>query len=62
MVWVIIGIVLLLGFAILFLIGLAVTYGAMDEFQRELEDREQEEYIRRWVEKRKAKMNKRKKR
>ena len=42
MVWVIIGIVLLLGFAILFLIGLAVTYGAKDEFQMELEDREQE--------------------
>ena len=62
MVWIIIGIVfvILIVLAILFIVGAASTYGAMDELQRELDDREQEEYIRKWVEKHGSKTNKQK--
>lgn len=35
------------------LIGMAVIIGASDDFYREYDDRDQEEYIRRWQEEKK---------
>lgn len=38
---------------IVFLVGVAAVIGAGEDLYREYEDREQEEYIRRWVEEKK---------
>jgi hypothetical protein len=38
-----------------FLIGAAVIIGASDELSREFDDRDQEEFLRRWAEEKKAK-------
>lgn len=37
------------------LIGMAVIIGASDDFYREFDDKDQEEYIQRWMEKKKQK-------
>ena len=45
---VVIGLVVIGGIA--FLLGVAVIIGASDDLHRECDDREQEEYLRRWAE------------
>ena len=40
---------------IAFLIGAAVIIGASDELSREFDDRDQEEFLRRWAEEKKEK-------
>ena len=52
MVAVVIGLVVM-GVILAFLLGVAVIIGASDDLYRELDDRDQEEYIRRWVEEKK---------
>jgi hypothetical protein len=49
----VIGLVVIGGIA--FLLGVAVIIGASDDLHRECDDREQEEYLRRWAEKQKKK-------
>lgn len=38
----------------LFVVGMFAVIGAQEDIHREFDDREQEEYIRRWQEKKKA--------
>ena len=51
---VVIGLIVV-GVILVFLIGIAVIVGASDDSYREADDRDQEEYIRRWVEEQKRK-------
>ena len=44
--------------AVLFVIGASVADSAQEEFYRKFDDRDQEEYLRRWREKQKAKNRK----
>lgn len=66
MIWIGIIVAIVLILMILFVIGALVTTGAVDDAYRDLEDREQKAYIRRWNEekqrKREAKEAKRKRR
>lgn len=50
----------IIGFLIAFLAGMAAIIGAGDDLYREYDDRDQEEYIRRWMEE-KRKLDARKK-
>ena len=43
----------IIGLLIAFLAGMAAIIGAGDDLYREYDDRDQEEYIRRWVEEKK---------
>lgn len=52
MVAVVIGLVVI-GVILAFLLGVAVIIGASDDLYREFDDRDQEEYIRRWMEEKK---------
>ena len=50
MAWIVIIVVLVVAIlGILFIIGVLATIGSFDEAYREIDDREQEEYIRRWM-------------
>jgi hypothetical protein len=51
---VVIGLIVV-GMIIVFLIGIAVIVGASEDSYREADDRDQEEYIRRWAEEQKRK-------
>lgn len=55
MIWIGIIVAIVLILMILFVIGALVTTGAVDDAYRDLEDREQEAYIRRWNEEKKQK-------
>lgn len=50
----------IIGLLIAFLVGMAAIIGAGDDLYREYDDRDQEEYIRRWMEE-KRKLDARKK-
>ena len=52
---IVVVIVLALIGGIAFLLGVAVIIGASDDLHRECDDREQEEYLRRWAEEQKKK-------
>lgn len=60
MIWIGIIVAIVLILMILFIIGALATIGAVDDVCRDLDDREQEAYIRRWNEEKKQKQETRK--